>query len=343
MTHQERQRVLVLILGIGVGLAMPIVRAQTAPVTITHAPDPQLPGVYYGYQDARGCVERVREPVAEWSSRAPAILWTGPCNAGFRDGVGTFKLYRGRLLLVAATGRYDGGFRIGPWRWEYPDGRRLEARFFGDAREPTERIVETAKGERRLQRLIGGTFQEDSGIAPAPEPRRMPAPDGGESGRSALNRSEAASYAAAHFRVASCAGKGGIDPGTDLLATRRDVDRFVRDGEAAVREELASDLAAWSRAQFALTVYAVAYAASPPAASEDLRLQIQAMQERTRWAQCHQKNGLPYLARTQQAVTACERASLFKIESVRASDNSRLQAEFADCLHADIHSARWAR
>lgn len=339
MTHPTRLLVLIL----GVGLALPIVHAQTAPVTIAHAPDPQRPGIYFGYQDARGCVERVRDPAAEWSSRAPAILWTGSCNAGIRDGAGTFKLYNGRLLLVAATGRYDGGFRIGPWQWEYPDGRRLEARFFGDAREPNERIVETAKGERRLQRLIGGTFQDDSGIAPGPEPRTMPAPAGGDSSKPAFIRNEAASYAAAHFRVASCAGKGGIDPRTDLLATRRDVDRFVRDGEAAVREELANDLAAWSRAQFALTVHAVAYAASPPAASEDMRLQIQSLQERTRWAQCHLKNGLPYLARTQQAVAACERASLFKIESVRTSDNSRLQAEFADCLYADIHSARWAR
>ncbi len=341
MTRQKR--LLVLMAGIGVGLATPIAQGQTAPVTITHAPDPQRPGVHFGYQDARGCVERVREPAAEWSSRAPAILWTGACNAGIRDGVGDFKLYNGRLLLVAATGRYADGFRIGPWRWEYPDGRKLEARFVGDAREPTERIVETAKGERRLQRLIGGTFQEESGIAPNPEPRTMPAPAGGESSKPVLIRNEAASYAAAHSRVASCAGKGGIDPRTDLLATRRDVDRFVRDGEAVVREELANDLASWSRAQFALTVHAVAYAASPPAASEDLRSQIQAMQDRTRWAQCHQKNGLPYLARMQQAVFACERASLFKIESVRASDNSRLQAEFADCLHADIHSARWAR
>lgn len=207
MTHQERQRVLGLILVIGIGFATPIARAQTAPVTITHAPDSQRPGVYFGYQDARGCVERVREPAAEWSSRAPTIVWTGTCNAGFRDGVGTFKLYNGRLLLVAATGRYEDGFRIGQWRWEYPDGRRLEARFVGDAREPIERIVETAKGERRLQRLIGGAFQEESGIAPAPEPRTMPAPAGGESGKPVLIRNEAASYAAAHFRVASCAGK----------------------------------------------------------------------------------------------------------------------------------------
>ncbi len=321
-------------------LTVPNVHAQTGAV-IDHVPPPKAHISYFAYEDARGCVERVREPVAEWRTRAPAIFWSGECREGLRDGMGSFKLYEGRLLVVASGGGYVNGFRIGPWRWEFPDGRRLEAHFPGDGSEPIQRIVESVNGERQLQRLSAGAYLDEPGIAPAPT--RSSASARGIVIKSAPGHGEAAAYAAAHFPVASCAGKGGIDPRVDLLATRRDVDRFVRDGEEAVRQEIADDIRMWSRGLVATMIRALAYAASSAAESNALRARAQATQDRLAWARCHQKSGLPYLARMLQAVPGCERASLFRLESVRESDNPRLQAQFADCLHADIHSARWGR
>ncbi len=332
-----------LAISLGGCLAIPYALAQTGPVTITHALDPQRTDVYFAYEDARGCLERVREPVIEWNARVPTIAWSGGCVGGLRDGVGMFKLYDGKRLLVASTGRYADGFRIGPWRWEFPDGRRLEARFIGDAREPIERIVESVHGERQVQRLSAGTYRDEPGIAPAPELSGAQAAARADPVKPVPGRGEAASYAAAHFPVASCAGRAGIDRREDLLATRRDVDRFVRDGEGAVRQEVADDIAVWSRALVVSMIHALAHAPTPSGPTADQRVRMQSVQDRLLWLQCHQKNGLPYLARIAQAVAGCERASLFRLERVRASGNSRLQAEFADCLHADIHSARWVR
>jgi hypothetical protein len=319
--------------------------AQSGRVTIMHPPDPKQPGIYFGFEDTRGCAERVREPAAEWHTRAPEFFWSGACTEGIREGHGTFKLYEGRLLMVALSGRYAGGFRIGTWTWEFPDGRRLEANFRGDAREPVQRVIESEKGERQLQRLSGGNYRDEPGFAPDPAARtsRPAVQVGGETTRQPARSSEGAAYAAAHFRPANCAGPVRVAPHQDFLATRRDVDRFVREGEAAVREEVASDLATWSRAQFAMNIRMLAYAASPSFMTDSLRERLQAMEDRHRWVTCHQRSGLPYLARMIQAVPACERALMFRLEHVREQGNTRLQAEFADCLHADIHSVRWGR
>lgn len=77
--------------------------------------------------------------------------------------------------------------------------------------------------------------------------------------------------------------------------------------------------------------------------SESLRERLQGMEDRRRWVKCHQGSGLPYLARMTEAVPVCERVLLFRLERVRAEGNTRLQAEFADCLHGDMHSARWSQ
>ena len=316
---------------------------QTSSAKIEHPPDPQRRGIYFGYEDTRNCVERVREPTAEWSGRAPEITWSGVCVDGVREGAGLLKLYQGRLLTVALAGSYVDGYRIGNWRWEFPDGRKLEAQFRGDAREPSMRVVESARGERQLQRLSGGVYRDEPGVAPEPDRRAIKSAPPASSGpvKPALGQGEGAVYAAALIRSTHCAGKSRIEPRSDFLATRRDVDRFVREGEMAVREEVVLEIATALRAEFALNARILAYAASPSFMSDSLRERLQSIGDRRRWVACHQQSGLPYLARMLQAVPVCERALMFRLEPVRAEGNTRLQAEFADCIHGDIHSARW--
>jgi hypothetical protein len=326
--------------------------AVSAPTrTITqHQADPANARLFLAYEDARGCVERVREAESHWHNGAPTIYWSGGCKDGLREGDGTLKLYSARQVLVVSSGRYVNGFRSGPWLWEFPDGRKLEARFGGNGRDPAERVLENAKGERFRQLLQSdGSYVDDAGISPPPEMRMLAvnAPVNTDASRRLAKPGEGATYASAHFRVASCAGKARVDSRHELAATRRDIDRFVREGDAALRAEVAADLELWSKSMATLAVRAAAYAGGTTDAGDALRKQLRGQlndaRDRYDWARCHYNAGLPYLARMIQSVPVCERASLFKLDAVRASGNPRLQAEFADCLQTEIHSARWGR
>lgn len=302
------------------------------------------PEVARAYQDVLGCQEMVRDLQPAAAGGADALSWTGECRDGLRDGAGRLKVHRGHALLVASSGRYENGFRIGPWLWEFPDGRRLEASFAGDGRDPLERVFESAKGERSRQLWKDGQYVSDPGVAPAPEVRpQWSAPTTSASPSRRTGKSEGSLYAAAHFRTASCAGKRGIDARSDLLATRRDVDLFVREGDAAVRAEIDADLHGWSRAMQAGALRAAALTGGVKTSRASGADEWTALRDRYDWVRCHHANGLPFLARMQQSVGACERVSLIRLDTVRASGNPRLQAEFADCLHAEIHSPRWVR
>ncbi len=295
------------------------------------------------HQDINGCFELVRD-VQPAPGGATALLWSGTCRDGLREGAGLLNVYRGHELLVASSGRYQNGLRIGPWLWEFPDGRRLEARFAGDGNDPLERVFESAKGERSRQIWNNVGYVTDAGIAPAPELRPyLPAGSGNPGNMPRAGKSDAAAYAASHFRTANCAGKRRLDARSDFLATRRDVDLYVREGDATIRAEIDAELQSWSRAMQAGALRAAALTgavgAKRPAGSDDAGV----LRDRYDWVRCHQANGLPFLARMQQSVGACERVSMIKLDTVRASGNPRLQAEFADCLHAEIHAPRWVR
>lgn len=304
------------------------------------------------HPDIQGCFEYVREVQPMITGADTALSWTGPCRDGLRDGPGLLRVYRGLELLVSSSGRYQNGFRIGYWSWEFPDGRRLEARFAGDGRDPLERVLESSKGERSRQIWQDGAYVADAGIAPPPEPRPLePAVAAWPVSTQRTGRFDASSYAAAHFRTANCARAQRVEPRSDFLATRRDVDLFVRVGEGALRAEIDAELRSWTRAMHSAALRAAAQTGGVSAnrtsiavdranvaAADDV-----ALRARYEWVRCHEANGLPFLARMQQSAPACERVSLIKLDTVRASGNPRLQAEFADCLHAEIHAPRWAR
>lgn len=297
------------------------------------------------HPDILGCGEYVRDVQPAITGEGTALSWTGACREGLRDGAGLLRVYRGLELLVSSSGRYQNGFRIGPWSWEFPDGRRLEARFAGDGRDPLERVFESSKGERSRQIWHDGAYVTDAGIAAPPEPRLLePGVAAQPVSTRRTGRSDAAAYAAAHFRTASCARTQPVPARSDFLATRRDVDLFVRAGEGAIRAEIDAELRSWTRAMQAAALRTAAQTGgvganrASVAANDDA-----ALRARYEWVRCHEANGLPFLARMQQSTGACERVSMIKLETVRASDNPRLQAEFADCLHAEIHAPRWAR
>lgn len=297
------------------------------------------------HPDILGCQEYVRESAPAAPGGSDLIVWTGACRDGLRDGIGLLKVLRGHELLVASSGRYEGGFRAGSWLWEFPDGRRLEARFAGDGHDPLERVFESAKGERSRQLWRDGHYVTDPGVAPPPEARPLAtAPAGMSNAPNAVRgKSEATLYAAAHFRTAQCAGKRRIDARSELLATRRDVDLFVREGDAALRAEIDAELQSASRALQVGAVRAAALTGGVRTNRAGEAAESTALRDRYDWVRCHSANGLPLLARMQQSVGACERVSMIRLETVRASGNPRLQAEFADCLHSEILAPRWTR
>jgi len=323
-------------------LAMQVVLAQGSPVY--HQPDPAQEGIFLAHLDVRGCVERVREPETQWHGRAPTIVWSGTCVNGLRDGTGTMKLYQGRQLVATSTGRFVDGYRAGPWAWEYPDGRRMEARMPGSGTDPLERIMETPKGERMRQLLAGGQYIDDpSGSTdtdlPAPPPAepvavrdlRKPVPV------------DAVRYAAANFRVGTCAGRGRYDASSDFLATRSDVDHFIREGESAVRTEADRDLFTWQRSITAIAIRLAALAGTRAPEYDAFAQELAEMHERLAWGRCHRQAGYPWLARMIEAVPACERASMLRAGTVRTSGNPRVQAVLAECVHGSIHSTRWPK
>jgi hypothetical protein len=346
-----------IVLGVGATLSCALAQAQLAPIDgAARRPGIAPVEATRAHPDVLGCVELVRDPQAAPAAGATALLWTGTCRDGLRDGAGLLKVFRAHELLVASSGRYQNGLRIGPWLWEFPDGRRLEARFAGDGNDPLERVFESAKGERSRQLWHNGSYVTDAGIAPPPElrpyvpagaidPGNTPGNTRGNTPRA--GKSDAVAYAASHFRTANCAGKRRIDARSDFLATRRDVDLFVREGDATVRAEIDVELQGWSRAIQAGALRAAALTGAVGAKSGGITGSAGddagALRDRYDWVRCHQSSGLPFLARMQQSVRACERVSLIKLDTVRASGNPRLQAEFADCLHAEIHAPRWAR